>query len=259
MTDKWSFQFRTPEHPEGKLIELSNKEAEKMLLERVEQEKDKPDNALWQLARFYSFTNRHDEAMACVRRIVDGTEDLEKKAACFLAMGGLMEQMDNYEAAIEFYREAFTLEPRNTRTWYFIHNNLGYCLNILGRYDEGERYCRSAIAIDARRANAYKNLGIALYGQEKIREAAQSFVRAVRVNAGDARSLVHLKALLEEHPDLRPEFETDLEHCRKAVEFAARQITRFEPKVQGPWGKRITMFRIKMRSIMTRINRRFHR
>jgi len=58
------------------------------------------------------------------------------------------EQARDYDAAIGFYREALAREPVQTPTWYFIQNNLGYCLVTQGKPAEAEIYCRKAIEID---------------------------------------------------------------------------------------------------------------
>jgi len=71
--------------------------------------------------------------------------DLERKANCVLAMGATMEQVQDFEAAVRYYKEALALEPVRTPTWYFINNNLGFSLNTLGHFSEGEIYCHKAI------------------------------------------------------------------------------------------------------------------
>jgi tetratricopeptide (TPR) repeat protein len=65
----------------------------------------------------------------------------------FLKMGSIMERIDDYEAAITFYKQAFSLEPLDSGVSYFIHNNLGYCLNRVKRHSEAEPYCLAAIKI----------------------------------------------------------------------------------------------------------------
>ena len=60
-------------------------------------------------------------------------------------------------------------------------NNLGFALNRLGRYADGEALCRQAIALDPRRASAYKNLGLSLQGEGRVVEAARAFVTATQV------------------------------------------------------------------------------
>ena len=101
---------------------------------------------------------------------------------------------------------------------YFLRNNLGYSLNQLGQFSEGESWCRKAIEIDWNRPNAHKNLGLALQGQTRYPEAAESFRNATLVDPFDRRALNHLRELLEIHPDLEithPEYREFLDNPSK--------------------------------------------
>ena len=118
------------------------------------------------------------------------------------------------------------MEPMRNDVWYFIHNNLGYSLNTLGRFAVGEKWCRAAIEINPSRPNGHKNLGIALAGQGHYHEAAWCFVTATDNNAGDARSFGLLKDLLQQHPELEFDFQKQFSRCERAVKFAAAAIQR---------------------------------
>jgi hypothetical protein len=50
------------------------------------------EEAIWQLARFYSMTGRLGDSTAGVARLLAGTPDPEKHAAGCLALGQLLEQ-----------------------------------------------------------------------------------------------------------------------------------------------------------------------
>ena len=103
-----------------------------------------------------------------------------------------------------------------------------YSLNQLGRYAEGADYCRRAITISQQPPNAHKNLGLALVGQGRYREAAESFIAATQADAADPRSLRHLEALLSEHPELAFEFSKAVAACREAVTVAREAIEKAE-------------------------------
>ena len=152
--------------------------------------------------------------------------ELEQKAACVLVMGAAAEKKQDFEAAVRFYREALAMEPICNDVWYFIHNNLGYSLNMLGHFAEGEKRCRAAIEINPFRPNGHKNLGISLAGQGHYHEAAQCFVNATDNNAGDTRSFGLLKDLLQQHPELEFDFQNPCARCERAVKFAAAAIQR---------------------------------
>ena len=228
------FSFAIPSQPQGKRI--SAQEAERLLLERLKSREGDFLNALWDLAYFYSKAGRQEQSQTYLERYIANTDDPEKRAGCYLALGQSMEQMRDFESAIVFYSRAFVLEPANGGTWYLIHNNLGFCLNNFGRYAEAEGYCRSAIKIDPSRHNAYKNLGVSLAGQGDYANAANNFISATKANATDGRSLTLLEQLLVEHPEIKaemPEIEERLQACRAAVK-AVVEIRQQTQRARSP-------------------------
>jgi tetratricopeptide (TPR) repeat protein len=232
MTDDLSFRIPVPKDPEGKLLRAE--QAEKVLLENLKKCEADYEEAMMNVAIFYSRTGRHELAMQNISRLMTFTKDPEKKADYVLGMGQLMEQIGNFEGAINFYRQAFSLEPVNSEVWYLINNNLGYCLNHFEQYAEAESYCQAAIKIEPKRQNAYKNLGISLEGQGRHADAARCYIKAVQANAGDPRALGHLEELLSKHEEVRgeiPDIEDRLEQCRGAVQAAAIIRKEFEDKL----------------------------
>jgi tetratricopeptide (TPR) repeat protein len=224
MNREFTFRFSLPNVPEGKPVSAA--EAEQILLAQLKERGT--EEAVWNLARFYSVTGRQQIAMGYVQQLLDATADPEKKAECLLTMGRLMEQIKDYDAAIRFYTQAFAMEPVDNDTWYFINNNLGYCLNHFGRHVEAERYCQTAIGINPNRHNAYKNLGISLQGQNCFSQAARCYVAAVQANASDPRALQHLEQLFAAHPEIgleQPDIQEQIQACRAAVEVPA-QVSR---------------------------------
>jgi tetratricopeptide (TPR) repeat protein len=230
MVDDSTFNFMIPKPPKGERI--TEDEAEQLLLEKLEKCEGVFQNVLWDLAYFYSRTGRQPVALKYLDRFIATTDDPEKHAGAFLGLGHLMEQMENFEAAISFYSKAFSLEPENTPTWYLINNNLGYCLNILGRSGEAESYCRSAVKIDPERYNAYKNLGISFANQGHYAEAARNYIQATRVNAGNMRALLLLEQLFAEQPEIVeeiPDIEAQIQRCQEAV----RAVAEVRNKMNG--------------------------
>ena len=224
MPEDGAFHYSVPKTPPKGSKLITADQAEKILLEQLETHQHPEEQVLWELVRLYSETGRQQEALARAKQSLAIAKTPEQKASCYLGLGCLMEQIENFEAAIKNYSEAMTLEPADNATWYFIHNNLGYCLNQLGRFAEAEPYCRSAIEIEPRRCNAYKNLGISLEGQGDYADAANCYIKAVHENASDPRALKHLEELAEKHPAVTvdvPEFDAKLSDCRTAVKKAA--------------------------------------
>ena len=252
MEKRLDFRFALPRPPKGPLIEMSAEEMERTLLKRLAEEKSRPADALWQLARFYQQSRQIDKGLDCLRRVLAEMPDVEGKAGCVLAMGQMMESAADYPAAVRYYKEAFALEPVRTDVWYFINNNLGFSLNQLGQFAEGEKYCRKAIEVNASRPNAFKNLGIALEGQGDFPGAAKCFLKATRVNAADARAFHLLEELLKRHPELEYEFQEEVDCCRKAIEVVAKKAAELKPVVYRGWRKQFVLLKARIRSLLRR-------
>jgi len=109
-----------------------------------------------------------------------------------------------------------------------------YSLIQLGRYQEAEPHLRAATEIDAARANAFKNLGLALWGLNRPSEAVESFVRATQVNTADPRAFWHLEQLLAENPGLLQAvtgLRGQVQACRRAV----RLVFKLTPGLREHW------------------------
>ncbi len=146
-----------------------------------------------------------------------------EKAYCLLCMGIMKERVGEFAEALVTYLSAFDLTPERNDTWYFLNNNLGYCLNIFGRYDAAERRCRTAIEINPRRHNAYKNLGISLQGQGKYSRAAHALIRATRLCPEDQRALHHLEALIHDQKESLPDLASLMITLKMCRELAAER------------------------------------
>ena len=92
---------------------------------------------------------------------------------------------------------------------YFLNNNLGYSMIMLGRHTEAEGYCEKAINLNPNRHNVFKNLGLSLQGQGVYTGAAANFMQAVRICSVDfdPRALNHLEDLLFNHPEVMSEID----------------------------------------------------
>jgi len=218
--------LRSAPSPEG--TPISAEEAERLLRARVEElppDSREHVDAIWNLMRFLSLTCRQEEGLRLLETLLTIVTHPEGRAEIVLATGQLMEQLGDYSAAVGAYSKGVALEPVGLSTWYLLHNNLGFSLNQLGRYAEGERWCREAVRIDPERSNAHKNLGLACEGQGRNADAVRCFVAAVRSNASDPRALRHLEALVARSPEIRnelPDVEDQIASCRAAVEAAQR-------------------------------------
>lgn len=149
-------------------------------------------------------------------------DDRTKVGLC-LRIGLWLERIRDFESAARIYALAVGGAPGRVDQWYFVHNNLGYCLNMCGRFAEAEPWCRAAIRIDPNAHNAFKNLGLALSGQGQYAEAARQFMKAFEICPSDPRSFVHLEDMLQAHPEAATEV-PDIAAWASA--FRAREIPR---------------------------------
>lgn len=204
---------------------VTAEEAERRLLALLAEPGGKCQKTMWQLARLYRDTHQVAKEQSLTTEILELATDIEDRATCLHHLGQLMEQQRNYAEAVKHYRTALSMEPSHSEVWYYINNNLGFCLNVLGRHQEALGHLRTAIGIDPTLPNAHKNLGLSLQGLGDHAGAAACFITATRVNPHDGRSLRHLEELVAAHPELLtdvPTLAADVEWCRKAVAEAER-------------------------------------
>ena len=184
-----------------------DRELEKKLIEQMEQSRFSEASVL-ELLDFYKRNIPEERIPWLIRRFVRESEDVEKIAHCCLGLGSEMEQDGNYGRAVLFYAYGLSVQPRTEDFRYFLNNNIGYSLAVLGRYGEARPYCEAAIRVNPYRYNAHKNLGLSLQGLGQYAEAAGSFMNAVRIcHDIDQRAYNHLEELLARHPELTDEID----------------------------------------------------
>lgn len=178
-------------------------ESENILLNRLKDSAEDSEKTILELVFLYEKAGEHMKAVPYLQQLIANTQDADKVARYYLNLGQLMEQAEKYESAVSYYSQALSIETKDKRVWYFIHNNLGYCLTVLGRYDEAGDFLVKAMNIDATFPNAYKNGGILLENEGKFNDAVQFYMLAVMANPYDTRALKHLNNLLLRHPELQ--------------------------------------------------------
>jgi tetratricopeptide (TPR) repeat protein len=207
-------------------VPLTAGELEQVLLQEIEESGGTATEPIWNLAVLYSRTGRQREAIECVERLRALGLNEDQQLRCQLAMGQLQEGLGDFEVAARFYQEGLEMPSGAALTRYWLNNNLGYCLIQLGRPSEAMALLEAAIALDGRRANAHKNLGLAHAQLGAYAPAAQCFVNATQADALDPRSLKHLEELIAAHPEVLedvPRLDATLAACREAVAFATAQ------------------------------------
>jgi tetratricopeptide (TPR) repeat protein len=168
--------------------------------------------ALWQLILFYhEQAKRNDLATALLRLMITEFDDPENTAISYYVLGRIAEAEEKWHVALERYEKGLLQLPKQPHTAYFLRNSAGYCLNKLGRYAEGERYCRWAVEIRSDHPDAFKDLGISLYAQGDFKGAIWCWVEALKLDPTYAQARRLLDEVFLKHPTLKEQF-TWIEH-----------------------------------------------
>lgn len=180
-------------------------DTETLLLTRLERSATSDDYFRWMLfvVGFYRGINKLEPATRLLTDFIGTSTDAEQTAHCHLALGQIATDEQRHDRALEHFNAALNLAPKTRKILYVLHNNIGFCLNSLGRFTEGERHCLAAISTDWTRASGYRNLGLSLNGQKNFAGAAWAFAEAVTADQGDHRARVLLEKLLALHPILQ--------------------------------------------------------
>ena len=181
---------------------VPKQETERLLIERLQNSKSEEDYFRWLLfvVAFYRGIQKAEVAKALGNLFLETSSDPEHKAHCHLALGQIATDEQCLDTALHHFNRALRFEPKKPKVVYVIHNNMGYCLNHLGRFAEAEGHCRIAIGIDSRRPSAYRNLGLSLEGQGNFVGAAWALVESLKVDATDDRARDLLKKLIATQP-----------------------------------------------------------
>lgn len=229
LDDGWAFSFRSG----GNQIIPSGKDAEEYLHSLLAARTRECQRVRLELLRFYRSAARAADALAIAREYLAQGVSNDEKSEAYFHLGQTMEGVRDWESAIRWYRLARASGTSSQTYLYFIHNNIGFSLNQLGRYRESADELQSAMVIDPSRANAFKNYGLCLEGQGRFAEAAHMYIDGIRADAADPRALTHLEDLMRRHGEIRaqiPELDEEVVRCKAAIAFAveARRNTKQE-------------------------------
>lgn len=179
-------------------------DTETILLERLKNSTTDEDYFRWMLfvVGFYRGINKVDAASELLHGFVKTSKDVEHSAHCYLALGQIATDQQRIDVALKYFTSALELAPKKRKVLYVLHNNIAFCLNRLGRFAEGEKYCRQAIDIDWTRASAYRNLGVSLQGQKDLVGAAWALAEAIKADFTDQRARQILEKLIKAQPAL---------------------------------------------------------
>jgi tetratricopeptide (TPR) repeat protein len=187
--------------PSLELLEPSQN-TEQLLLERLKNSSTEDDYFRWMLfvVGFYRGINKIEAATELLAGFIAAGKNLEHSAHCHLALGQIATDEHQFEAALKHFSAALDVLPKKRKVLYVLENNIGYCLNQLGRFLEAEKHCRTAIDIDWTRASGFRNLGVSLHGQGNNIAAAWALVEAAKSDFADDRARLLLEKLIMSNP-----------------------------------------------------------
>jgi tetratricopeptide (TPR) repeat protein len=179
-------------------------DTEGLLLDRLKNSKTDEDYFRWMLfvVGFYRGVNKIDSAIKLLEGYIRMNKNPEQSAHCHLALGQIATDEQRIDTALKHFTAALEMAPKKRKVSYVLHNNIGYCLNSLGRFAEGEKHCRRAIEMDWVRASGYRNLGMSLQGQGYLSGAVWALAEAVKADSADNRARLLLDKLLVANPKL---------------------------------------------------------
>ena len=182
----------------------SGQDTEKLLLERLRNCATEDDRFRWLLfvVGYYRGMQQMDAARGLLQGFLGESKKSEYKVHCHLALGQIATDEEKLEIALDQFSAALRLKAAPKKVEYVLLNNAGYCLNMLGRYVEGEGHCRMALEIDGTRPSAYRNLGVSLHGQGNLLGSAWVLVEASKADVSDERARVLLEKLVSSNPGL---------------------------------------------------------
>ncbi len=194
----------TDKKPAALALPEPTQDTEALLLERLKNSKTDEDYFRWLLfvVGFYRGINKIESATHLLEGYIKLNKNPEQSAHCHLALGQIATDEKRLDQALKHFTAALELAPKKRKVGYVLHNNIGYCLNSLGHFAEGEKHCRSAIEMDWARASGYRNLGVSLQGQGDLVGATWALAEAVKVDTTDDRARQILDKLLAAHPKL---------------------------------------------------------
>jgi|GEM_PF-6127826 len=135
-------------------------------------------------------------------QIVSHTADTEERVEYLLWLGSELEYGDRNVDAVACYRRARELKPRNSKLRYLINYRLAHCLNGLGKHQQAEECCHEAIASGLNRHEAWYELGVVLFGQERYAESAEKFSRVLVAQPEHEHALWFFRILRQRCPEL---------------------------------------------------------
>jgi tetratricopeptide (TPR) repeat protein len=167
-----------------------------------------------------------------------------RNAGEYFIQGNVLSQEHKYEKAIAAYRKAIQIRLDFAEAYYYLGNLLQikpdftepyyhvgfvldrYALNEQRKYEEVIAAYRKAIQIEPGYAEAYFDLGNALYQQQKYEEAIAAYRRAILLNP-DRYDTVLYQLQIYEKFNTRSQYADQLEYVFAVARDSREQLQRY--------------------------------
>jgi tetratricopeptide (TPR) repeat protein len=125
---------------------------------------------------------KYDEVLPLFRHLAASFDWKEKHDGSWLyhVLGLLEADSENYAQAIENYQKAIQLNPEYADAYY----NLGNALYRQGQLEQAIENYQKAIQLNPEYADAYYNLGIALSDHGQLAQAIENYQKAIQLDPG---------------------------------------------------------------------------
>jgi tetratricopeptide (TPR) repeat protein len=133
---------------------------------------------------------RIDEAISLYRKAIE--RKMPYSSQLHVGLGTYLLQQGKIEEAIYEFELAIKLKPDATT-----FNNLGVALGLKGRTDEAMENYKKAIRLDPKNAEAHYNLGNIFLSQNKFKQAIGEYEKAVSINPKYTKANINLSVALE--------------------------------------------------------------
>lgn len=163
---------------------------------------------------------KYDEALEKFNEIMEANKELEGISIVNLYVGNTYALKENYEKAIEYYKEAVEKYPNNKELLI----SIGNAYNNINQYDQAMEWFKKVDLEDIHNVDTLYNIGVIYYNKAKYDDAIKYFKKSTDLYAEFAmgyyqlgmtytalnkipEALVALKKFMELDPD-SPNFQT---------------------------------------------------
>jgi tetratricopeptide (TPR) repeat protein len=125
--------------PDGEMIRIQDTDRMLSIVAKLSEDRDKIVLYLWGLAQECVDRSHFKAAYAYFEKVLDLVDAPNEKADCLLKMGLAMEQVQDYQAAIEAY-QGHQLPQEKNRCGFPSQQS---CCNQMGDHQEAEEHCQT--------------------------------------------------------------------------------------------------------------------